>query len=201
MYADDLVLITQATRRVARNVNLCLSIYSFLTGQNPNLNKSSVYFPKWLNGKLGRGISKILGFSIGSFPFTYLGIAISPTRLLVSHFSQMVSYFQNLTSFWKKLHILTAGKLILINSALLSIPSYTLAVCHIPDTILDKLAKIAQNFLWHKDSDLRGLPLISWNRITLDKLDGDLAGRNLRHVHTAYFSINSLNFLNNASLY
>lgn len=72
MYADDLVLITQATRRVARNVNLCLSIYSFLTGQNPNLNKSSVYFPKWLNGKLGRGISKILGFSIGGIFSFYL---------------------------------------------------------------------------------------------------------------------------------
>lgn len=46
MYVGDLVLITKASRSVARNVKLCLSIYSDLTGQNPNRNKSTIFFPK-----------------------------------------------------------------------------------------------------------------------------------------------------------
>lgn len=40
MYADDLILITLASRRATHNINLCLSIYSNLTGQRPNLSKS-----------------------------------------------------------------------------------------------------------------------------------------------------------------
>ena len=69
MYADDLLLITKASRTVARNIRFTFSLYSNLTGQKPNLNKSYVFFPKWLNQKLARGISNALGFKIGSFLF------------------------------------------------------------------------------------------------------------------------------------
>lgn len=33
MYANDLILITLASRKAARNINICLSIYSNLSGQ------------------------------------------------------------------------------------------------------------------------------------------------------------------------
>lgn len=36
MFADDLILVTRASKQVARNCNLCIDIYSKLTGQNPN---------------------------------------------------------------------------------------------------------------------------------------------------------------------
>ena len=39
MYTGDLILITQASRKVARNCNLCLQIYSNMTGQRPNYSK------------------------------------------------------------------------------------------------------------------------------------------------------------------
>lgn len=108
----------------------------------------------------------------------------------------MISRFQRLTSFWKQLHISPAGKVVLINSVLLIIPSYTLVVYHMPDTIFDQLAEINWIFLRYDDGNNSGLLLVSWNRITLDKSEGDLAIRNLRHLHTAYFSKNSLKFFN-----
>lgn len=36
MYADNLILITQATRKSARNINLCFNIYKRLAGQCAN---------------------------------------------------------------------------------------------------------------------------------------------------------------------
>ena len=45
MYADDLILISTATGRIARNVKLYLVIYASLTGQNPNNVKSEIFFP------------------------------------------------------------------------------------------------------------------------------------------------------------
>lgn len=103
---------------------------------------------------------RILEFSIGVYPFTYLGVAICPTRL---------------TSFWKHIHIFYVGKVILINSVLMSIPSYTLAADYLLDSILDQLSKIARNFLWHNDGNRSGLPLVSWNRATLDKFEGGIS--------------------------
>lgn len=99
LYADDLVLITKASRSVARNIKFCLNIYSNLTGQKPNHTKSAIFFPKWFNSNLTRSISRTLEFCIGSYPFSYLGVSISPNRLLVSHFSPLISRLQRLTSF------------------------------------------------------------------------------------------------------
>ena len=48
MYADDLILITEASRLAAKNIKFCVSIYSQLTSQNPNTSKSVIYFPKCL---------------------------------------------------------------------------------------------------------------------------------------------------------
>lgn len=45
MYADDLILITQASRKAAHSINLCLDMYSKLTSQCPNLSKSQIYLP------------------------------------------------------------------------------------------------------------------------------------------------------------
>ena len=35
IYADDLILVSKATKRVGGNIKVCLSVYSNLTGQNP----------------------------------------------------------------------------------------------------------------------------------------------------------------------
>lgn len=42
MYANDLIHITQATRKTALYINLCFSIYKQLTGQRANKVKSDI---------------------------------------------------------------------------------------------------------------------------------------------------------------
>lgn len=91
--------------------------------------------------------------------------------------------------------------MILINSVLMTIPSYTLAVYSPPDSILDKLSKIARNFLWHNDSNGSGLSLVSWNRAILDKPDRGLAIRSLRHLRTIYLAKNNFKLLNKDKAY
>lgn len=60
MYADDLILVTSATRRAARNIQLCMSIYYSLSGQKPNNAKSEIFFPVWLNKDLPTSSIKFL---------------------------------------------------------------------------------------------------------------------------------------------
>lgn len=69
MFADDLIIITCASRPVARACKLVLEMYRNLTSHMPNLNKSNVYFPSWVNKKVRRAIMKILGTQVGVFPF------------------------------------------------------------------------------------------------------------------------------------
>lgn len=72
MYADDLILITHASRSATRNVNFCLSIYGNLTGQCPSYSKSQIFSPSWFNKKISNRICSILNLKPASFPFKYL---------------------------------------------------------------------------------------------------------------------------------
>ena len=109
----------------------------------------------------------------------------------------MLNKFHKLISYWNQLHISYAGKVILINSILMSIPSYTLSVYPLPDSVLDQLAKLARSFLWHRGGNRSGLSLVAWNRAMLSKTEGGLAIRNLRILRTAYLGNNALKYLNN----
>lgn len=45
MYADGLILISHDSRKVARNIKLCFSIFENLTSQCANNSKSEIFFP------------------------------------------------------------------------------------------------------------------------------------------------------------
>lgn len=150
IYADNLILITQATRKFARNINLCFSIYERLTGQLSNKSKSSIYFPSSFNCRLKNNICSILGFNSATFPLTYLGMTISPKRLAISNFTSLLAKVENTLSIQKLSRISMAGKTILINSVLMSTPVYYLSVYSIPDTIFDGISKLARTFFCSK---------------------------------------------------
>lgn len=147
MYADDLVLISQATRKTARNIKLCLSIYALLNGQHSNLLKSTVYLPSWFNKRVSKSICSILSFTHASFPFTYLGVLISPKKLAMTSFNPMISWIRRICTKWKHSKLSQPAKTILINSSIFSIPTYYSFVYLIPDTVLKEINKIVREFL------------------------------------------------------
>lgn len=124
MYADALILITQAIRKVAININFCFSIYANLTGQLANNSKSKIYFPNRFNVKLKKSICAILYFKAGALPLTYLSMLISHKNLSISHFSSMDDKLDKMTSSWNQSYISPTGKNILINSYYPSILSF-----------------------------------------------------------------------------
>lgn len=93
MYAPefDLILISNASRKVAHNINLCFSIYEKLMGKCANNAKYEVFFPGHFNKRLSSNISGILYFKVGAFPFTYLGILITPKKLAISQVSSILN--------------------------------------------------------------------------------------------------------------
>lgn len=157
MYADDLILISHASRKAARNINLCLNIYAWIIGQNANVSKSAIYFPTWFNSRVSKSIYSILRFKISSFPLTYLESLISPKGLGVSYFKTMVDRISHTCSRWKHSKLSLATKSILINSSILAVSTYYLPVYPIPDSILREITKIVRNFFWDKGGNGKGI--------------------------------------------
>jgi len=197
MYADDLILITQASRKITTNINLCLSIYGNLTGQKVNKSKSEIIFPSRMNKRLRDNIARILGCKVGTFPINYLGILISPRKLALSYFSSLVNKIEKSVTFWKKSRISTAGKTILINSNIMSTPIYYLSAYPVPDTILNRISKAAMDLFWSKDCNRKGIHLVGWTEMTLNRSEGGLSVRDLGLSKISLMAKNVFFMLNN----
>lgn len=76
------------------------------------------------------------------------------------------------------------------NSSLFSIPNYVLTCYPISDLILDKLTRLARDFFWSKSSNQRGTHFVAWSIITLEKSEGGLGIRDLKHAKTARMAKN-----------
>ncbi|XP_039142194.1 uncharacterized protein LOC120279334 [Dioscorea cayenensis subsp. rotundata] len=118
VWQDDLILVTKASRHKARYCLICLNLYENLTG-----------------------------IKLGTFPFKYLGIPISPKHLSINQLSYMPDKAQQVISTWNLSSLSLAGRTTLLNSTVFTIPNYILSVMNLPVSILNSISKIAHNFL------------------------------------------------------
>lgn len=158
MFADNFVLITSITRSAARNINFCLKIYSRLTSQYPNHSKSQIFLPSWFNKRVTTNICSILRLSPASFPLSYLGILISPKRLNGHSFNSMIDKIWGMSARWKTYNLSDAAKAILINSSILSIPTYYLSSYPVLDSALLEISKIVRDFFMVQRWQWKGHP-------------------------------------------
>ena len=110
LYKATSIDMTKVYRKVARNCNLCLFVYSKLTCQNPNSSKSAIYFPSWFNRKLAKSVASIMNLKIGNFPFTYLGCWFLLEELGFPSFSIWLIASPTLLPFWNTVLFLKMGK-------------------------------------------------------------------------------------------
>ncbi|XP_039115766.1 uncharacterized protein LOC120251270 [Dioscorea cayenensis subsp. rotundata] len=199
MFTDDLILITRASRSTARNIILCLNLYSSISGQFPNHSKSQIFFPTWCNKHISKRISSILNITSASFPFIYLGILISPNRIAASAFNNMVDRIRRTCNSWSRFHLSPAAKTILINTSLLAVPIYTLSVYPIPDSILNEISRAVRKFFWSRDSNGKGIHNVSWSTINDGKPEGGIGIRNLSLAKYSLKAKHVFKLLNNDS--
>ncbi|XP_039130949.1 uncharacterized protein LOC120267377 [Dioscorea cayenensis subsp. rotundata] len=196
MFVDDLVIITHASRTAARSIKFCLDFFGRVSGQFPNASKSAIYFPSWINKHMASRIQSILGFSAASFPFKYLGILISPKRMAKATFNVLTDNIKSRCSRWMHSKLSPAGKAVLINSSLFSLPIYYLSVYPIYDSILMEINRIVRRFFWSKSSNGKGIHAVAWNELTIPKPEGGLEIRNLVLAKHSLMAKNIFKYLN-----
>jgi len=137
----------------------------------------------------------ILNFQVGSFPFTYLGVKISPRKLRASDCNDLLVKTNKKLAHWKRDLLSQAGRLVLIKSTLSAIPTYWLSNCTIPLGMVDQLTKIMRSFLWEKSDCTKGLHLISWGKVTNATNAGGLGIRDLRTLQPALLAPKAWNLI------
>lgn len=73
LYSDDLLIMCIANRQEAQIVKNCFDLYCGFSGQEPNVEKSSIFFSKNIVGTERLETKNILGFKEMSKDSIYLG--------------------------------------------------------------------------------------------------------------------------------
>ena len=164
-----------------------------------NFNKSSLY-PLNLSHDNASLLAGILGCSIGSLPFTYLGLPLGTTRPRVVDFAPLVNREERrLTA--SSMFLPQGGRLTLINSVLSSIPTYYMCSLQLPVTVIKAIDTARKNCLWRGNNpSLTRMSLAFGDRICTTKDKGGMGVINLRVHNTALLLKHMVKFYNGAEL-
>ena len=77
-----------------------------------------------------------------------------------------------------------AGRAVLIQASLATIPSYVMQCSHLPSRILNGLDRVNRNFLWGSSDTVKKIHWVGWDMVTKPKEEGGLGlqsakGRNI----------------------
>ncbi len=130
-FDDDLLLFFDRTARSAQIIMVILDAFSKASGLKINFSKTYI-IPINLEGAQARDLASIFGCDIKGFPFTYLGLPLSPKSLCKADYLPLIEKVDKRLAGWKGQLLSRAGHLVLLNLALTSIPIFFFSAFRVP---------------------------------------------------------------------
>ena len=193
-FADDVLLLSRGDLSSVSCFLQQLTLFSQTSGLHINPQKSFIFF-----GGVGsvqkHSILSATGFREGQFPFTYLGVPLSPHRLLASQFTPLLQDLKSSIQGWMGRYLTYAGRLELLRSVLFGKVQFWLNIFPVPAIVLKQIISICRNFLWTGDACRGSSAIVAWKTVCFPKNEGglglyDLYARNrsflskqLWHIH------------------
>jgi hypothetical protein len=120
-----------------------------------NYHESEVYiFDMGEEGKVR--ISNMLNCKLGELSMKYLNIPICDSKLGMGALVGMVEKVAKMVPPWKEKHMSSGERLILSNSCLSSLPTYTIGFYLLPLGIYRKMDSVKSRFFWNgADGDFK----------------------------------------------
>ena len=115
----------------------------------------------------------------------YLGCATFQGRPAPALFQNLVTKTNAKLDNWKAKCFSKAGRIVLIQSNLESLPTHAMQCYKLPTRITRQLDRSHREFFWKNSNFDKGLPLVAWDKICRPKSLGELGLRKSAAVNTA----------------
>lgn len=172
-YADNTILAMHACPRQAAIVKEILTDYASSIGLRINFHKSTL-IPINLSQESALALARLFGCSVGSLPFTYLGLPLGTTKPTVLDLMPLVcSAERRLTSTISMMSY--GGKLSWLNATVASLLIYAMCTLKFPPKLVEMLDKI-RRCLWTKKTEQgdKCNSLAAWDMVCKPKRHGGL---------------------------
>lgn len=187
-FADDLMIFGEASEYQAENMMRCLESFSTRSGLKINLSKSTLFCSPNTCSRVKRRIGEITGITVKDTLGNYLGIPILQKRVSKHTFGYILDKMKRKLAGWKTNSLSLAGRRILVQSTLATIPSYTMQALALPRGTCEDIDRICRNFLWGESHDKRKIHLVNWDDVCQPRGSGGLGLRKARDVNDAFLA-------------
>jgi hypothetical protein len=145
-------------------------------------------------------LANTLGCSIGSMPFTYLGLPLGTTKPQVVDFLPLISKCERRLIITSKF-LSQAGRLQMTNDVLSTLPTFHLCTFKMHKTVIHQIDKYRKHCLWRgADINVKTPPKAAWNMVCLPKSEGGLGVLQLETHNDALLLKNLHKFFNKADI-
>ncbi|KAK6119349.1 hypothetical protein DH2020_046910 [Rehmannia glutinosa] len=187
-FADDTLLFGHASIQEAKYIKYAIQLYESVSGQKINFEKSGILFSPNTQEDIQASISQLLNIPVVSSHGKYLGLpsVIGANKKQV--FSSILDRCWSRLQGWKEKQLSQAGRIVLIQSVIQSIPTFAMMCFKLPDGIIEKIHSMSARYLWGGDPEKRAIHWKSWDRLCVSKSHGGLGFRHLRAFNLALLS-------------
>ncbi|XP_074266717.1 uncharacterized protein LOC141589998 [Silene latifolia] len=110
-------------------------------------------------------IMEATGFSLGEFPFRYVGLPLATSKLKLSMYDSLITKIQKCIHHWSSHALSYAGRVQLLNSVLFGLDNYWCSSLLLPKEVIHHINKISKDFFWNIPAGTRRLVFKSWSAI------------------------------------
>jgi hypothetical protein len=146
-YADDTVIFLNDEDSL-KNVFIILDIFTKCSGLKANREKSEAI---WISASSNYK-HKPLGIKWPNTPIKCLGIYLQNDhqKLIDDNFNRVLEKIENILKLWCLRKLTLTGRIVIINTLIISQMIYLCLVLHTPDKIITKFNKLILDFLWDR---------------------------------------------------
>ena len=172
-FVHDIVLFVKADVKNCRAVRKVLDTFCEISDQKVNVGKSRVLFSPNLDHSCREELCNILKFRSTPSLGKVLGFHLKHTSSS-QDFGAVIKRVQGKLAGWKA-HLLSfAGRLVLTQATLSTIPNYSMQCVALPLKITQGIDRLCHNFIRGTTNNKKKLYLVSWLKITKPKKEGGL---------------------------
>ncbi|XP_075665752.1 uncharacterized protein LOC142635493 [Castanea sativa] len=152
-FADDSIIFCQATKEECNHLEHILETYEHASSQKINREKTSLFFSRNTPQDLQEELKERFGAEVIKQHETYLGLPSLVGRSKKNTFRTLKERLDNKLSEWKEKMLSQADKEILIKAIAQVIPTYTMSVFKLPDTLCDEMTSMVWAFWWGQSNE------------------------------------------------
>ncbi|KAL0378826.1 UNVERIFIED_CONTAM: hypothetical protein Sradi_3188100 [Sesamum radiatum] len=166
LFADDTIIFGKATEEAMLTLVRVLDIYAAASGQEINLEKSSITISRNIQVENQRRLATILGVQITVKYERYLGLPAVAGRSRSELFQSVKDRIWARIDGWNSKLLSQVGRAVLVKSVLQSIPTYLMSCFRMPDYVLEDVERISAKFLWYNRGEKR-THWLRWHKLCL----------------------------------